>query len=59
MPAITVSAVIITWRRSEISAIAPAGTDSNMIGNAVAAWTNATMSDALTSCVMSHAAQTP
>ena len=37
-------AMSISRRRSQMSAVAPAGSESSMIGKAVEAWTRATMS---------------
>jgi len=45
-------------RRSQMSAMAPAGIDSSMIGSALAPCTSATMSEECASEVMSHAAAT-
>jgi hypothetical protein len=50
---------IAILRRSNISAIAPAGTDTSINGNMSAVCTSATMSAEVVRCVISHAAPTP
>jgi len=50
--------MIMTQRRSHISAVAPDGRDNNMIGNVVDACTSATMSAEGAMEVMSHDAPT-
>jgi hypothetical protein len=56
---IRVCAIIITRRRSQMSAVAPDGSDSSMMGRVVDAWTNATMSAEGAIDVISHDAPTP
>src|SRR5689334_9889673 len=53
-----ICAISITTRRSKMSAIAPAGSDSSMIGKVVDACTRATMLGEGASEVISHEAPT-
>jgi hypothetical protein len=48
----------MTWRRSKLSATAPASRDSSMIGSATAACTSATISAACVSEIISQEAPT-
>ena len=48
-----------TTRRSNMSAIAPAGVDTSATGNISEVWTSATMPGDEESCVIAHAAPTP
>src|SRR6185312_162722 len=53
-----ICATSIATRRSEMSAIAPAGNDNNMMGSVVEAWTSATICGEGARDVISHAAPT-
>lgn len=55
---ISACAMIITRRRSQMSAVAPAGSDNNMMGSVVEACTSATMSALGAIEVISHDAPT-